>query len=216
MFLSKINNTIKLLIFSDIFLFTGFGLIGPIFAIFIKDNLQGGTIAAAGLASFIFLITKSIIQVPFSKFVDKHDHKIKFLIIGTFLIALVPFIYIFATHIYMIFLAQFIYGVAAGFAFPCWFGLFTLNLDKHHESFEWSIYGALVSVGAAISAAVGGFIAQYVGFKITFLIGGAMSLIGCGILFLLNKKVEDKKKLPKGLRSSAFQKRARTKMNVVH
>jgi len=216
MFFSKINNTIKLLIISDIFLMTGFGLLGPIFSIFIKDNLQGGTIFAAGLASFIFLITKSIIQVPFSKFVDKHDHKIKFLIIGTFLIAIVPFIYIFAEHIYLIFLAQFIYGIGAGFSYPCWFGLFSLNLDKHHESFEWSIYGALVSVGAAISAAVGGIIAQYINFKATFLLAGFMAMVGSSILFFLSKKTEKQINLPKGIKSSAFQKRARIKENRMH
>src|SRR3989344_6796870 len=128
MFFSKINNTIKLLIISDIFLMTGFGLLGPIFSIFIKDNLQGGTIAAAGLASFIFLITKSVIQIPFSRYVDKHDHKIKFLTAGTFLIACVPFVYIFAKNVNMIYFAQFVYGIGAGFAYPCWFGLFTQNL----------------------------------------------------------------------------------------
>lgn len=213
MFLSKINNTIKLLIISDIFLLTGFGLVGPIFSIFIKDNLQGGTIFAAGLASFIFLITKSIIQIPFSKYIDKHDHKIKFLILGTFLIAIVPFIYIFSENIYMIFIAQFIYGVGAGFSYPCWFGLFSLNLDKHHESFEWSIYGALVSIGAAISAAIGGIIAQYIGFKITFLFGGVLALFGSFILFFLTKKNEKQKKL--NLRTSAFQKRARLKGAII-
>ena len=53
------NRTIKLLMFSDIFVLTGFGLIEPILAIFIKENLVGGTIFAAGLASMIFLVTKS-------------------------------------------------------------------------------------------------------------------------------------------------------------
>lgn len=216
MFLNKVNRTIKFLIFSDIFLFTGFGLIAPIFAIFINDDIAGGTISAAGIASFIFLITKSVIQIPFSKFVDKHDHKIRFLIAGTILIALVPFIYISASHIYMIYVAQFLYGVAAGFAYPCWFGLFTLNLDKHHESFEWSIYGALVSIGTAISAAVGGIIAQNFGFRTAFAIGGVLALGGAVTLFFLSKKTEKVKSLPKGLKSTAFQKPARMKSGQAH
>ena len=44
------NRTIKLLMISDIFVITGFGLIDPILAIFIKENLTGGTIFAAGFA----------------------------------------------------------------------------------------------------------------------------------------------------------------------
>ena len=43
------NRIIKLLMISDVFVLTGFGLVQPILAIFIKDNLVGGTIFAAGL-----------------------------------------------------------------------------------------------------------------------------------------------------------------------
>ena len=93
------NKTIRLLMMSDIFLLTGFGLIAPILAIFIKENLVGGTIFAAGFASTIFIVTKIIIQLPFSRYVDNHRDKVKWLIIGTFIIALVPFIYMFATNI---------------------------------------------------------------------------------------------------------------------
>ena len=176
---------------------TGFGLLGPIFSIFIKDNLQGGTIFAAGLASFIFLITKSIIQVPFSKFVDKHDHKIKFLIIGTFLIAIVPFIYIFAEHIYLIFLAQFIYGVGAGFSYPCWFGLFSLNLDKHHESFEWSINSSLsFGFGTGGAGMLGGYLAQVYGFHFIFVTGALLIWGSLVILFVLRKHLRRGSKVP--------------------
>lgn len=93
------NRTIKLLMISDIFVLTGFGLISPILAIFIKDNLIGGTIFAAGLASTLFLITKSVIQLPFSRYVDKHDDTKRWLILGTLFISIVPFIYIFSNHI---------------------------------------------------------------------------------------------------------------------
>jgi DHA1 family quinolone resistance protein-like MFS transporter len=60
------NKTLKLLIISDVFVFSGFGLIAPILAIFIKDNLIGGTIFAAGIASAIFLVTHSLLQIFFS------------------------------------------------------------------------------------------------------------------------------------------------------
>ena len=82
------NRVIKLLMISDIFVITGFGLIEPILSIFIKENLIGGSVFAAGLASTLFLVTKSVVQLPFSKYVDDHDNKIKWLIVGTFVIAI--------------------------------------------------------------------------------------------------------------------------------
>ena len=189
------NKTVKLLMLSDIFLLTGFGLIAPILAIFIKENLTGGTIIAAGLASTIFLITKSVIQLPFSRYVDSHKNKVKWLIIGTSLIVLVPFIYIFAKHINVIFLAQIIHGVGSGLAFPTWLSLWSTHLDKKHEGFEWSLYSTSVGLGVAATSVIGAAIAQFIGFTYTFALVGIMALVGFFILFGLEKNERAIKKV---------------------
>jgi MFS family permease len=182
------NRTLKLLMLSDIFVLTGFGLIEPILAIFIKENLAGGTIFAAGMASALFLITKCLIQLPFSRYIDRHDDKVKWLILGTLLISMVPFIYVYADHINFIYIAQIVYGLGSGFAYPTWLGLWTTHIDSKHESFEWSLYSTLTGLGTAATAAIGAAIAQFIGFTYTFMLVGAMSLLGCFILFGLEKK----------------------------
>jgi MFS family permease len=188
------NKTIKLLILSDIFLLTGFGLVDPILAIFIKENLVGGTIFAAGFASTLFLVTKSIIQLPFSRYIDAHDAKIKWLLAGTFLIALVPFVYIFAENIYYIWGAQVLRGIAAGLAYPSWLSLFSTHLDRKHEGFEWSLYSTSVCLGTASAAGIGATIAMYLGFQLTFSLVGVMALIGAVILIGLEKRNRNKTK----------------------
>lgn len=184
------NSTIRLLMFSDIFVATGFGLIEPILAIFIKENLAGGTIFAAGLAGALFIITKSAVQLPFSRYVDRHDKKKIWLLMGTFLITLVPFVYIFATDIYSIYAAQILYGIGSGLAYPTWLGLWSTNLGKNHESFEWSLYSTFVGLGTAAAATIGAGVAEFVGFQYTFALVGLMSLAGCFILFFLERKKE--------------------------
>jgi len=188
------NRTVKLLMLSDILIFTGFGLIAPILAIFIKDNLVGGTIFAAGFASTLFLITKSCIQLPFSRYVDRSEDKIKWLIIGTFIISLVPWLYIFSTNIYYIYAAEVLHGIGSGFAYPTWLGLWSIYLDKKKESFEWSVYSTGISVGTAITAAAGAVMAEFVGFTATFLVVWIMSLAGCATLFFLERKKEGLRK----------------------
>lgn len=185
------NRMIKILMLSDIFVLTGFGLTDPIFAIFIKENLTGGNIFFAGLASTLFLITKNIVQLPFSRYVDKHDDKVTWLIVGTFLITITPFIYLSAKDIMHIYFAQFIHGIGCGLAYPTWLGLWSTHLDKKHESFEWSLYSTYTGAGVAITASVGAAIAQYIGFRATFCLVGLMSLIGCLVLFAL--EMQDKK-----------------------
>jgi DHA1 family quinolone resistance protein-like MFS transporter len=187
---------IKLLMISDIFVLTGFGLIDPILAIYIKEDLVGGTIFAAGLASTLFLVTKCLVQLPFSRYVDNHDDKIKWLLIGAFLIAIVPFVYIFAKNITHVYFAQVLQGIGSGLAFPTWLGLWSTHLDKKHESFEWSLYSTFTGLGTAATAAIGGAIAQFVGFTYTFILVGVMSLVGAFILLGLEKKEFSTKKIP--------------------
>src|SRR3989338_3063963 len=128
------NKIIRFLLLSDIFIITGFGLIAPILSVYIKDNVSGGSILAAGIASAIFLITKSIIQIPFSNYVDEKDESsdVSWLILGGFIICVVPFIYIVSTSIWGIFLAQFLYGVGSAFAYPTWIKIWNSHLDTSH------------------------------------------------------------------------------------
>ncbi len=187
------NKTIQLLMWSDIFMLTGFGLVDPILAIYIKDNLEGGTVFSAAVCSTLFLLVKSLVQLPFSKYIDKHkaDHDLKWLIAGSLLITLVPFFYIFSYSVFHIYIAQIIHGVGSGLAYSAWLGIWSVSLDKNKESFEWSLYSTLVGLGTALTAIIGGYLSEFIGFKLTFAFVGILSLVGCGILFFL---LENKKK----------------------
>ncbi len=181
------NRTIRLLLFSSIFVDTGFGFIDPILSIFIKDNLIGGTIFTAGVASTIYLITKSVLQLPFSRYVDKHDDKVKWLLVGTAAMVLVPFIYIFCNNILYIYLAQIFLGVGSALAYPTWLGLWSIHLDKKKESFEWSLYSTTTGIGTAITASLGAAIAQWFGFRSAFALVGMLAVIGFIILWRLQE-----------------------------
>ena len=184
------NRVIKFLMISDVLVLTSFGLIEPILAIFFKEDLIGGSILMAGLAGTVFLLVKSSIQLPFSRYVDSHGYRqrLRWLIFGTFLISLVPFIYIFSKHIYWIFLAQIIYGVGSGLAYPTWLGLWSTHLDRKKESFEWSLYSTLTGLGTAVTAAAGAALSQFVGFNFTFALVGVLSFVGCLMLFELDRR----------------------------
>ncbi len=181
------NRILKLLVFSDIFVLTGFGLISPIMAIFIKENLVGGTIAAVGVAAAITTIVRCTLQLLFA-YIGKPEHRYKMVIAGTFFIAVVPFIYLFATNVNYIYLASLVHGFGAGLANPAWFSLFAANLSKKARGWEWSIYSSSVGIGTAASAFFGARLAMKFGFRPIFIIVGIFALIGCFILIGLTKK----------------------------
>lgn len=178
------NKVLRILLFSDIFLLSGFGLIAPIWAVYIKDNLVGGTLIAAGVASAIFLITKSLIQIPFSKFADTVDESqdLLWLLFGAGIICVVPFLYIISHTIWVIFFAQFLYGVGAGFAYPTWLKIWEQHLDMHHETFEWSMYSSMIALSSAFAGILGAWISSLFGFFVTFICVGIFSF--CSFLFL--------------------------------
>ena len=187
------NKTLYLLWFSDIFILTGFGLATPIMAIFIKETIVGGTILAAGIASAIFLCVKALVQIPFSKYVDNHEDKVKWLWIGTFLIITIPIQYLLARNVYSIYLAQVVYGIGAGIASAAWLSIWSTNLDKNHEGFEWSLYSATVGIGTGVAAFIGGLLATYIGFDATIIVMGILSVIGFLILLYMEHKTYGEK-----------------------
>jgi len=195
------NRIIWLLILSDILILSAFGLIGPIFAIFLDTGITGGSITAAGIASSVFFIVKSITQLPLSKMLDNRKDKLTFLIVGTFLIVVVPFIYVLAPNVNYIYIAEGIYGLGAAMSYPAWFTLFTNHLDKKHQGWEWSVWGTGTGVGAAITAYLGAILAKNFGFNFVFYAVGAVSFIGMMLLFFLSKKyLKDVKKIEHFLR----------------
>jgi MFS family permease len=183
------NRTMKLLMLSDIFVLTGFGLIQPILAIYINDGgVTGGSMLSAGLASALFLFTKSMVQLPFGRYVDNQPSKTKWLIVGTMLMALVPVIYVTAHSIYQVYMAEMIYGLGSGLAYPTWLGLWSANLDKGSESFQWSVYSTSTGLGTAATGAAGAAVASLVGFSATFILAGLLCLLGCAALLVMERR----------------------------
>jgi len=179
------SRTLWYLLYIDIIIGTGFGLIAPIFAIFLKDNLVGGSILSAGIASAIFLITKCIVQLPFSKYIDKQEKKIRWLLIGTIIISIVPIMYVFADHIYWIYISEFIYGVGAGIEYPVWMSIWTRNLDKRREGFQWSVYSTSVSLIVGLAGLIGAVLVTSIGFTFTFLLLELFCLISILVIYKL-------------------------------
>jgi len=185
--MEKLNPKLLLLILSDILILSSFGLIGPIFAIFIMDGLKGGNLVTAGLATTIFLVVKSCVQLPLSRFfIDKEKHKTHSLLLGTLLIISVPFIYAAAKSVSTIFIAQAIYGLGAAMAYPAWFSLFTTYMNKKHKGFEYTLWSTGVGIGSAIAAYLGAEVADIVGFKYLFFLVGAIAVMGFLLLIVLD------------------------------
>ena len=176
----KINHVVRVLILSDFYFNMGLGLFGPIFAIFITKQITGGSIEVVGFAAGITQLFKVVLQIPIARYLDKnHGEYDDFysMILGGGLISLSPFLYIFATQVYHIYMIQALYGVGLAFLVPPWYAIFSRHLDKLHENIEWSFESVAIGIAAASSAAIGGIIANRFGFQAVFIIAGMLSFL---------------------------------------
>jgi len=192
-FLLPINKIIKVLILSDFIITSAFGFVAPIFALFITDKIQGGTIETVGFAAAFYWVAAVLTRIPIARFVDRTKSEkddFYFMIFGSIIISVVPFLYILSAKIWHIYLIEVLYGLGYSLRLPGWFGMFTRHIDKGHEGYEWSADSVVAGVGAAVTAALGGVLAARLGFEALFILIGAVSIIGSAVLIFLYYIVE--------------------------
>lgn len=185
-FFTGMNPVIRWLIAGDVIYYAGAGLLGPIFALFVEDFIAGGGAAVAGTAAAIYLITKSIAQIPAGALVDKicGDRDDFWFMFGGLLVAsLVPLSYLVISTPAELYMAQFVLGIALAFNFPSFMALFTKYIANNKEATVWSMYFTLTDLAMAIAAAVGGYVAVTFGFNAVII--GVSTIGTIGTLLLL-------------------------------
>jgi DHA1 family multidrug resistance protein-like MFS transporter len=188
----KINSIIKYLIAFDFAVLTASGLIAPIFAIFIANNIVGGSVAIVGFASSIYMVSFSAARLISAYNVDKRlneRQRVALSIFGTVLVSASYLLYVVAKLPWHVYFLQVLNGIGTAFRYSPFTSLFTRYIDKGQESFEWGINGVATSLGQALTAAIGGVLAERYGFNVIFIVAGIFVLMGSFIPIMVYKKL---------------------------
>lgn len=177
----KVNRVIEFMTMSDFMMLSGWGLVSPIIAVFFTNQIVGGSVALAGLASTAYFLTKSVLQIPIARFIDMKrgewdDYYV--MMAGSVIITISAFAYIFIKYPWQVILVQMLYGIGGALSYPSWLAIFTRHIDRREEGFEWSIYYTATDIGAALTGGLGGLLAASYGYHLVFVIVGVMSLLG--------------------------------------
>lgn len=185
------NKALRVLILSDLFILSSFGLISPIFSIFIIKQIPDATIASAGMAITIQMFTKAILQIIVGKWTDEEKgncRELYSMLAGSLLISIVPLGYILCKTIAGLYLIQIMYGLGQALAYPSWKVLFNRYLNQDRAGYEFSIYDTVVGLGIASAAAIGGYIANTYSFTPLFIAVSTVSFLGAGLLVYIFKE----------------------------
>lgn len=192
-----INKVVTILIWGDFLLVLSKGFVAPILAIYVIEDINGGTLAVVGFATMLFWIVKSVIQIPVAISADKTEGEMddfRMMITGGVITAIVPLLYFFfASEVWHIYLFQAIDGAGHALLVPTYLAIFTRHIDKHKESTEWTMHSNAIGIAFAAAAATGGVIAERFGFRIIFLLVAAVYSFGVITLFMARDELDGKK-----------------------
>ncbi len=189
---------------SDFFLNAGWGFLSPIFAIFIVQRITGGdTVQAAKVAGFTALfywITKSSLQIPIGRYLDKnHGEKddFIFMFLGVLIASLAPLGFMISSMPWHIYFFDTIHAVGMAMMIPSWYAIFGRHIDKGREAFEWGLDSTSLGIGVGIMGALGGMVSALFGFNIIFIAAWFLNLISAFVILSIRKEISpDNKSTP--------------------
>lgn len=189
------NSIVKAFIISEIFLWSSWNAITPIFAIFAATEISGGNTEIAASSFSAYLIVRVIFELVSGRYLAKSKDIQKFAvsIIGIFLVSLGYLGFALTKNVSSVFVFYGVIGMGLGIASPAKNSLFSTHLDKDKEVAEWSIYDGFVFMGMAMSATIGGFVANRYGFAFLFYLVAITNLLSIipYILYAKRRKTKE-------------------------
>lgn len=189
-----VNKVMRAYIYWDFVMNSAWGLLAPVFAIFILQSITMGSAAESakiiGFASFFYWITKSVLQIPIANFLDKHKGEVDdfwFYVVGTIITAIVPFGYAMSFLPWHIYAFQILHAVGMSMVIPSSYAIFIRHTDENQEAYESALDSTLLGIGTGITGAIGGIMAAYIGFKLIFVLVGVFTLISVFFIFWVKK-----------------------------
>ncbi len=181
----QVGRLVKYFVISDFFLLAGWGLIDPVFSVFIIQRVVGGSLMVVGVAAAIYWILRSVLQIPIAKFIDhtpgeRDDFMV--LVGGLLLVGISAIAMVWVTQIWELYLIHAIHAAAFALYYASWPAIFSRHLDKESISLDWSLDSAVGGIGAGITGFLGGVIAATLGYNAVFISAGLLAFAAAFIL----------------------------------
>jgi MFS family permease len=181
----KVGRVVKFFVISDFFLLAGWGLIDPVFSVFIIQRVIGGTLMTVGIAAAIYWILRSILQIPIANYLDsipgEHDDFMA-LVGGLLLVGISAIAMCWVTEVWELYVIHAIQAVAFALYYASWPTIYSRHLDKDAISLDWSLDSAVSGVGAGVTGFLGGVIAGTLGYNVVFVSAGILAFVAAFVL----------------------------------
>ncbi|MDP3947113.1 MAG: MFS transporter [bacterium] len=184
----KVSRLVRYFVLSDFVLLGGWGLMAPIFSIYVIEKVAGATLLTVGVMASIYWLVKSVIQLPIADYLDHTDgEKDDFLVLvgGLILAGVAAFLFVLADTVPKLYAVQFLHAIAFGMYVPSWSAIFSRHLDKNRYATSWSLNSTAIGIASGITGFLGAAMAARFGFTSVFLAASALSFLSAIIVFFV-------------------------------
>lgn len=184
----KVNRLIRFFVIADLFFWSGWGFVNPIFALFIVNRIEGASVLTVGIASAIYWLTKAIFQMPVAIYLDKHKGErddFHSLVSGLILAGIAAMSFLLVKTVVGLYLVIFVQALAFGLYTPAWSAIFSRHLDKKNNAFDWSLDQTVVGLALGVTAFVGSALVVVFGYDAIFICTSLLSFASAILLLFV-------------------------------
>ncbi len=199
-----ISRVVRYFVLADLLFLTAWGLIHPLLAVFVVENIPQGTVFIAGSALALYWLTRAILQLPIGIILDQTEgEKDDFyvLIISLMLAGFASLLFLGVNSVAGLFAVMVLEGIAFSLYTPAWGSIFVRHLDQNHMAFDLSLGSAASGLAIGVASFVGGALAKFIGFHAVFIGASILAFVCAGILLWVPDLI-----LPRGSTRNLFKK----------
>ena len=184
------NYFYKILLTASLLANFGDNLIGPFYAVFVKNI--GGSILQLGYSVTVFGISTGLLIILIGKISDKINKDL-ITTLGYFIYAIASLFYLIIDSPWQLFVLQIIFAIGTEFLSEPLSALFSKYIDKEKEGEGWGLSQGGSYIATAVSVFIGTFIVNKFGFNILVIIMFSIQIIATVIqsrIYFLNRKLK--------------------------
>jgi predicted MFS family arabinose efflux permease len=181
------NRAIRVLLGTNWFVMVAGAMLGPIYALFVKN--VGGSLLDASYASAVFFLTGGIVTLISGRYSDKIKQSELILVLGCCIMGIGYFGYILVNSMLSLLIVQVITGFGEAIYYPVFDKIYSKHVNHNQSGTQWGTWEALYYFTAAFGAVTGGFLVATCGFSAMFMVMGLLCFASAVYVFMLPRSV---------------------------
>jgi predicted MFS family arabinose efflux permease len=181
------NRAIRILLGTNWFIMVAGAMLGPIYALFVKN--VGGSLLDASYAAAVFFLTGGIVTLISGRYSDRIKQNELILVLGCCIMGIGYFGYILVNSMWSLLVVQVLTSFGEAIYYPVFDVLYSKHSSKRQPGAQWGTWEALYYFTAAFGAITGGFLVAMCGFNTMFAVMGLLCFASAAYVFMLPRSV---------------------------